>query len=199
MVKDCPTGKILNPLTGRCVAKTGKIGKALLKSSPKKLESPKPKSKQESPKPKKDYMSFEKYPFVITDVQFDKSKFMFDKYHRQFIIKTNGIKDFKFIAIASNQSKSVFRKWKDDFKKLIGNVIVSISVAKFPPKFRAVKYYPEGKEYVVEGIEYNYITQKLYEAKLSNGETFKFLLVNYSFEAEEGIDEGFINVKVIAK
>ena len=198
MVKDCPTGKILNPLTGRCVAKTGKIGKALLKSFPKKLESPKPKRKLETPKPKKDYMSFEKYPFVITDVQFDKSKFMFDKYHRQFIIKTNGIKDFKFIAIASNQSKSVFRKWKDDFKKLIGNVIVSISVAKFPPKFRAVKYYPEGKEYVVEGIEYNYITQKLYEAKLSNGETFKFLLVNYSFE-EEGIDEGFINVKVIAK
>ena len=172
MVKDCPSDKILNPLTGRCVAKTGKIGKALLKSSLKKLE---------SPKPKKDYISFEKYPFVITDVQFDKSKFMFDKYHRQFIIKTNGIKDFKFIAIASNQSKSVFRKWKDDFKKLIGNVIVSISVAKFPPKFRAVKYYPEGKEYVVEGIEYNYIIQKLYEAKLSNGETFKFLLVNYSF------------------
>ena len=33
MVKNCPEGKILNPATGRCVKKDGKIGKDLLKAS----------------------------------------------------------------------------------------------------------------------------------------------------------------------
>lgn len=34
MSKQCPEGKILNPATGRCVLKSGKIGKALLGKRP---------------------------------------------------------------------------------------------------------------------------------------------------------------------
>lgn len=31
-LKQCPPGKIMNPTTGRCVEKTGSIGKKLVKS-----------------------------------------------------------------------------------------------------------------------------------------------------------------------
>ena len=51
MPKACPSDKVLNPATGRCVSKTGKIGRALLarpsSASPKKA-SPKPASKKVS-------------------------------------------------------------------------------------------------------------------------------------------------------
>ena len=56
MTKICPETKILNPITGRCVDKNGKIGKALLKSKPQNAksiekQSNKPKTEPlESPK-----------------------------------------------------------------------------------------------------------------------------------------------------
>ena len=37
--KKCPNGKICNPASGRCVKKTGRIGKALLKKSKSKIKS----------------------------------------------------------------------------------------------------------------------------------------------------------------
>ncbi len=59
MAKDCPSDKILNPLTGRCVKKTGNIGKSLLKSDKKVVVSPpKPKRRVLSPpKPKRRVLS----------------------------------------------------------------------------------------------------------------------------------------------
>ena len=52
--KKCPTGKIENPATGKCVNKDGKIGKAILgKKSPKKSTSPKKSPKKSTPKRKK--------------------------------------------------------------------------------------------------------------------------------------------------
>lgn len=42
MSKRCPEGKIVNPATGRCVLKTGKIGKSLLKGVKKSKRVPKP-------------------------------------------------------------------------------------------------------------------------------------------------------------
>lgn len=67
MSKTCPSGKILNPLTGRCVKINGKIGKKLMKvpTSPKPIKSKKkgkkvtfnikksPKISPKSPKPVK--------------------------------------------------------------------------------------------------------------------------------------------------
>ena len=50
MPKACPSDKILNPATGRCVSKTGKIGSALLGAKPAaKKASPKPAAKKASP------------------------------------------------------------------------------------------------------------------------------------------------------
>lgn len=47
----CPSGKIVNPATGRCVSKTGKIGRSLLGSKPK--VSPKKSSKKSKPRSRK--------------------------------------------------------------------------------------------------------------------------------------------------
>ena len=56
MPKPCPEGKIRNPATGRCVKKSGVIGKKLLaaKKSAKKPKTPAPKSvkKPKTPAPK---------------------------------------------------------------------------------------------------------------------------------------------------
>ena len=50
MPKPCPEGKIINPATGRCVKKSGVIGKKLLaaKKSSKKPKTPAPKSAKKS-------------------------------------------------------------------------------------------------------------------------------------------------------
>ncbi len=37
---ECPSNKILNPITGRCVSKTGVIGKKILQNAPKRTTSP---------------------------------------------------------------------------------------------------------------------------------------------------------------
>ena len=39
--RNCPPGKIMNPKTGRCVNRNGKLGKEILKKSSKKAKSPK--------------------------------------------------------------------------------------------------------------------------------------------------------------
>ena len=53
-MKDCPPDKIRNPTTGRCVNKTGIIGKKLLKKSAKpKTLTPKKSAKPKTPTPKK--------------------------------------------------------------------------------------------------------------------------------------------------
>ena len=53
MILLCPPDKIINPATGRCVLKTGKIGRALLAGTEPaaKRASPKPAAKKASPKP----------------------------------------------------------------------------------------------------------------------------------------------------
>ena len=65
MLKACPSDKILNPASGRCVSRTGKIGRALSKKNIRlanaqfvvgakpaaKKASPKPATKKASPKP----------------------------------------------------------------------------------------------------------------------------------------------------
>ena len=89
----------------------------------------------------------------------------------------------------------VFKKWEDDFEKLIGKVILSIGEAELPADFEAVEFYPEGSEYVTDGLEFSFISYKLYEAKLSDGDTFKFLIVNYSNE-EDDCERNFLRVSV---
>lgn len=42
LLKECPPGTVKNAATGRCVSKTGKTGKALIKNVT--FEKPKPKS-----------------------------------------------------------------------------------------------------------------------------------------------------------
>ena len=52
MPKACPSDKILNPASGRCVSRTGKIGRALLGAKPAaKKASPKPAAKKAASKP----------------------------------------------------------------------------------------------------------------------------------------------------
>ena len=62
MAKECPSDKIINPLTGRCVKKSGKIGKSLLKPDKKVvLSPPKPKRRVVSPpKPKRKVVNYDK-------------------------------------------------------------------------------------------------------------------------------------------
>ena len=51
MPKACPSDKILNPASGRCVSRTGKIGRALLGAKPAaKKASPKPAAKKATSK-----------------------------------------------------------------------------------------------------------------------------------------------------
>ena len=42
LIKQCPPGTVKNTTTGRCVSKTGKTGKALIKNVT--FQQPKPKS-----------------------------------------------------------------------------------------------------------------------------------------------------------
>lgn len=42
LLKECPPGTVKNPLTGRCVSKTGKLGKSLIKNVT--FQTQKPKS-----------------------------------------------------------------------------------------------------------------------------------------------------------
>ena len=140
-------------------------------------------------------ISFEKYPFVVTDVSFGEAERGFDSGHRWFIIKTDSGRDFKFRAHSDIGTVSVFKKWDDDFSKLIGKAILSIGEVELPEDFEAVEFYPEGSEYVTDGLEFSFISYKLYEAKLSNGDTFKFLIVNYSNE-EDDCEREFLRVSV---
>ena len=140
-------------------------------------------------------ISFEKYPFVVTDVYFGEAERGFDSGHRWFIIKTDSGRDFKFRSHSEIMSVSVFKKWEDDFSKLIGKTILSIGEAELPEDFEAVEFYPEGSEYVTDGLEFSFISYKLYEAKLSDGDTFKFLMVNYLNE-EVDCERGFLRVSV---
>ena len=140
-------------------------------------------------------ISFEKYPFVVTDVTFGEAERGFDSGHRWFIIKTDSGRDFKFRACSDIGTVSVFKKWEDDFEKLIGKAILSIGEVELPEDFEAVEFYPEGSEYVTDGLEFSFISYKLYETKLSDGDTFKFLIVNYSNE-EDDCERNFLRVSV---
>lgn len=140
-------------------------------------------------------ISFEKYPFVVTDVTFGEAERGFDSGHRWFIINTDSGRDFKFRARCDIGTVSVFKKWEDDFSKLIGKAILAIGEAELPEDFEAVEFYPEGSEYVTDGLEFSFISYKLYEAKLSDGDTFKFLIVNFSNE-EDDCERNFLRVSV---
>jgi len=72
MVKECPRNKILNPVTNRCVLKTGKIGKLLL-SSIVKVETPKIQRKVINYDKKRKYLNSSFRKFVdpnIPDLHF---------------------------------------------------------------------------------------------------------------------------------
>ena len=134
------------------------------------------------------YIDFKKYPFVITNVKFneDKNK-IYDDCYQEFIIETDGNKNFKFIAIGDCCSYSVFKVWEDyDFNKLIGRVIVSMKASKFPDDFE-----PEG-----EDDDDYYASYHLYEMKfVDSDEVFKFMLINYS----NGYYDGWINAEIVNK
>lgn len=58
---------------------------------------------------------------------------------------------------------------------------------------------PDEIDEPVEGFEeYSYLKYKLYEFELSDGNTVKFLLINYS-EDDSDTNNGYMNVKVVGK
>ena len=97
--KPCSTAQIVNPLTGRCVKKDGKIGKAILAKSTK---SPSPiRTKSPSPKSssKGSWMSFTQH---IT-LKLIKAK------HRQQCVPTVGLV-FTVVDTSSDNIESYFMK-----------------------------------------------------------------------------------------
>ena len=132
------------------------------------------------------YIDFEKFPFKITNVNFDEDS-IFDGYPSLINIETNGNKNFKLIAVGDCCSSSVFRIWKDyQFEKLVGKTIKSLKAIEFPDDF----------DLEDEEDDDLCLSAHLYEFTfVENDEVFKFMLVNYS----NGYYDGWINAEVIDK
>ena len=131
------------------------------------------------------YIDFEKFPFKITNVNFDEDS-IFDDYHSIINIETNGNKNFKLIAVGDCCSCSVFRIWENyRLERLIGKTISSIREIDVPDDF-------EFEE--IDSDDDLCLAEHLYEFKFTDSdETFKLLLVNYS----NGYYDGWMKGEVI--
>ena len=132
------------------------------------------------------FIDFEKFPFKITNVNFDKD-YIFDDYPSLIYIQTDGNKNFKLIAVGDCCSSSVFRIWEDyQLEKLVGKTIKSLKAIDLPDDFEL-----DDEEDV--GL---YLSPHLYQFTfVESDEVFKFMLVNYS----NGYYDGWINAEVIDK
>lgn len=125
------------------------------------------------------YIDFEKFPFKITNVNFD-------DYPLLIYIETDGNKNFKLIAVGDCCSTSVFRIWEDyHLEKLVGKTIKSLKAIEFPDDFE-----------LDDEEDDLCLTAHLYQFTfVESDEVFKFMLVNYS----NGYYDGWINAEVIDK